>query len=79
MYNIRYIENGQFKSVIGGPIRVLSDAVNQINTLCSDTGASEIKDFIGCKWERCAGTICALVVCDEFGRLVKIVDSEESI
>lgn len=73
MYQIRLYENGRYVSDIGGPIRVLADAVRQIQTMTDGITREELHDFVGCKWMR-GGMDCCLVVVNELGNLIKSID-----
>lgn len=77
MYEIRLIENGRFVTAVGGPLRTLSDALSQIDSLCKDADTEALVDYVGCKWTRGGDTICALVVVNELGIPVEIVRKKE--
>lgn len=71
MYQIRYIEDGHFKTVIGGPVRTLGEAVEQVISLCEGNGNEELEDYVGCSWVRGGDVTCVLLVCNEFGIPIK--------
>lgn len=71
MYQIRYIEDGNFKTVIGGPIDTLSEALEQVKSLCAGNGNKELQDYVGCSWVRGGNVTCILLVCNEFGLPIK--------
>lgn len=71
MYEIRYIEDGHFKTVVGGPIGTLSEAIKQVRSLCDGNGNKELENYVGCSWVRGGNVTCVLLVCNELGIPIK--------
>ena len=76
MYHITLYEDGRFCSHIGGQIRSLYEALGQLKKVASGLKAERLNEYEGYKFDR-AGTICVLVITDEFGRPIETVKEEE--
>ena len=70
MYHIVFQENGRFVTEIGGPLRTLAEAVEQISKLSEGTGCSPIDGIVGCKWVRGGVTTCDLFVVNDLFEIV---------
>ena len=76
-YHIRFYESGRYICEIGGPLRNLHDAVEQMRTLGSQPDYKERKDFVGCSWLRAGITECNLLVVDDWGQVIRTINEEE--
>lgn len=76
-YHIRFYEGGRYICEIGGPIRNLHEAVEQMRTLGSQPDYKERKDFVGCSWLRAGITECCMMVVDDWGQMIRTVNDEE--
>lgn len=76
MYTLRLVtENGSTE--IGGPLRTLGEALNQINTLIATIpGAKKMDDFEGATWSTGGGSIRILGILDQFGLPVSKKETE---
>jgi len=66
MYKILLFENGRMCTQVGGDIKTLPDAIDQIKKTADTLGATESKDYLGYNFDR-AGTPCAIIVADSWG------------
>lgn len=73
-YHIRFYESGRYICDIGGPIRNLHEAVEQMHLLGSQPEYKERQDFVGCSWLRGGLTECSLVVVDDWGNFIQTID-----
>lgn len=62
-------------SHIGGEIRLLCDAVDQLREVASGLKAEALEDYEGFKFDR-AGTTCALLITDDWGQPIKDVKED---
>lgn len=76
-YHIRFYESGRYICEIGGPVRNLHDAVEQMHKLGQEPGYEELKNAVGCKWLRSGITECGLLVVDDWGQLIRTIEEEE--
>ena len=77
MYQIRFYENGAFVTELGGPVRTLPQALEQIERLSKGTDAESMQRYVGVRWMRAGITPFHMLVVDEFGFPVKSVESEQ--
>lgn len=75
MYHISLYENGCFCSHIGGEIRLLCNAVDQLRQVAAGLKAEEVVVFHGYKFDR-AGTDCALLITDDWGQPIQNIKEE---
>lgn len=76
MYNIAFFENGRFSTNVGGPVKTLPEALEQMKCLASGLKAEELPGYIGYKFDR-GGTPCAIIVADRWGMPLVNVEEEE--
>ena len=77
MYRLRFYENGQFCTELGGPIPTLPMATQQMRRIARPIGAVEMSDIIGLQWMRSGVTPCAIAVVDDFGQFITNKDQED--
>ena len=75
MYNIAFYEDGRFSTNIGGPVKTLPEALEQMKRLAAGLKADELQGYLGYKFDRC-GTPCAIILFDRFGMPVVNVEEE---
>ena len=75
MYHISLYEEGRFVSHIGGEIRLLCDAVDQLRKVASGLKAEDVPGYEGYKFDR-AGTTCALLITDDWNQPIKDVKED---
>lgn len=77
-YRIALYENSGFSTFVGGPIRTLAEAQEQISTLAKsiNADAATSNGITGYKFNR-AGTPCALIVTNALGFPVQDIDFTE--
>lgn len=76
MYQINLFENGRFCTQVGGPIRTLTETLDQLKRVAETVDAKELKGYVGYWFDR-AGTDCALVITDRFGMFLTDADIVE--
>lgn len=76
-YHIRFYESGRYICEIGGPVRNLHDAVEQMQKLGQEPGYEELKNAVGCKWLRAGVTPCSMMVVDDWGWPIETIKEEE--
>lgn len=76
-YHIRFYESGRYICEIGGPVRNLHDAVEQMHALGKEPGYKEREDFVGCSWLRAGITECGMLVVDDWGQLIRTIKEDE--
>ena len=76
MYHITLTENGRFCTHVGGEIKTLPEAIEQIKRTADTLQATELDEYFGYKFDR-AGTPCALIVTDRWGAPIRQEKNEE--
>jgi len=76
MYHVSLYEDGRFCTNIGGPIRLLCDAVDNLRMVAEGLKAEELEEYHGVKFDR-AGTTCALLITDDWGQPIRNLLTEE--
>lgn len=71
MYQIVFMQDGRAVTNIGAPLRTLSEALKQVDSLRHGLGAIDIGNVVGCRWTNASGSICALIVVNEIGEPIK--------
>lgn len=74
MYKIVLYENGRLCTQLGGDIRTLPEALDQLAAAAKGLQAEDFPPYVGFKFDR-AGTPCAIVIANEWGQ--PIIDSKE--
>lgn len=75
MYHITLTENGRFCTHVGGEIKTLPEAIEQLKATAETLNATELPDILGYKFDR-NGTACGLIITDRWG--MAIANSREN-
>lgn len=71
MYTIVLMRDGRSVTSIGAPIRTLSEALKQVESLRQGLDATDIGQIVGCRWTTASGSICALIIVNAIGEPIK--------
>lgn len=76
MYQISLLEDGHLSTAVGGPIRTLTEMLDQLMRFSATVNGEELREYVGFRFDR-GGKDCALVVTDRFGMFLRVADIVE--